>query len=93
MTDSDKSNLCRQCQKCCLLIAIPVNGRASLSFYATRGIDLRQRDGVTWALMPQTCQHVGVFGCRIYETRPQGCRDYDGTKDSFLDGQCEWNKT
>lgn len=93
MTDADKSAACLRCLACCKVIALPLFPGISHEFYRdTRGIELKTILGVTWAVLPNSCQHLTEKGCAIYQTRPQECRDFDGRENPFVQDKCQWPK-
>jgi len=88
------SELCQQCGKCCMTMTfdggrVTEEERDTIRWMELHGlkIDYFHRGGRLYYAftVPMRCQELeekdGRFRCRIYQTRPQMCRDYDGSQD------------
>ncbi len=91
LTKAEKSDLCRQCGKCCMAMTfdggeVTEESADEIRWMELHGmrIDYHRRRGVTsfFYTMTSPCSQLvhedGLYGCAIYETRPQMCRDYEG---------------
>lgn len=87
-----KKRLCLQCQACCKLVYIPTNAMSQkdLSFYFARGIKFIRVKGTPCAAVPSICPQLTKQGCKIYDSRPEDCRDYNGLEDPILKDICLW---
>ena len=67
---------CKACGGRCCKVVIVKMGRLSadlLRFFEMRGTV----HGANWHVRSR-CKHLTIFGrCRIYETRPQTCKDFE----------------
>jgi len=65
-----------------MLVGVPVDERA-LTFYQTAGLNVSMNEpgGEGATLDLGYCQHMeiteGFYKCKIYDDRPQMCRDYN----------------
>lgn len=89
-----EQRVCVECQECCRYLTFIVNQdviERHREIYEARGCVIRQITGnPTFALrVPSVCQHLQPYGCDIYETRPQECKDYDGRYDPLLQDLCK----
>ena len=74
--------VCKQCGACCKVFAIKrvVKTKSIMDYAAARGYTF---DGNVM-LVPSPCPQLTEDGkCRIYETRPQLCRDYNGKSPNY----------
>jgi Fe-S-cluster containining protein len=97
MTDEHKQQLCLSCLKCCKVIGVPISSYyASIpqvhEFYTTRGGRVVPYKDFTLIVFPFPCPHLTEQGCSIYQSRPNACRAYDGTKDPIMKDECLWGK-
>jgi Fe-S-cluster containining protein len=73
---------CKQCGECCRYFAIKrvMKTKHVVEYMEARGYKF---DGTTM-LIPSVCPQLTEEGkCKIYETRPQVCRDYEGKSGKF----------
>jgi Fe-S-cluster containining protein len=98
MSDKERSKLCLQCLECCkwvgVLTAVPIDIPGIKEFYEARGAKIIKDPNlpVPLIVIKSECPHLTSKGCDIYETRPQVCRDMDGSKTAFVKDFCLWNK-
>lgn len=99
-----KSELCLQCGKCCMSMTFyggKVDDEAldEIRWLELHGLKIdyvEEPNGTEYYFtIPKRCDALqeldGKFVCRIYETRPQMCRDYDGRVDGpFGVADCLW---
>ncbi len=94
--NASKSDLCLACGRCCkvLILYAPrpdfLHEPQAEEFFKARGVTIIEK-GQRWYKVgvPSVCPHLGDDNaCDIYETRPQGCREYDGRKDPIV--ECDW---
>ena len=91
LTAQEKSDLCRQCGKCCLAMTFyggEVNGEEldQIRWMELHGLKVEyyRKRGITYYYytMATPCSQLrhegGLYSCGIYESRPQICRDYEG---------------
>jgi Fe-S-cluster containining protein len=91
LTPAQKSDLCRQCGRCCMAMTFEgglfdEDAADQIRWMELHGmrVDYHRRRGVvTWYYtMPTPCTKLerdeDGYRCGIYETRPQMCRDYEG---------------
>jgi len=95
--EKTKSELCRSCGKCCQImifpIVLPVNKSLFEDWLKIRGGRIVKSDNTLYAEIYAPCPYLnksesGIFSCSIYDNRPDGCKQFDGTKYDFLD--CAW---
>ena len=90
-----KQAACLKCFKCCKEFSVVTAYEwdvEAVHFFETRGFKcnklvLKNRNLIELS-MPVTCPHLTETGCGIYETRPKGCRIYDGREQFGED--CLW---
>lgn len=94
--DPRKMELCKKCMACCMKVGFQMFEPTidQMEFYKTRGFKIHN-EGRGWKSfsIEQICQHLDVegrTGCKIYEHRPQICRDFDGRNTATLKGECAW---
>jgi len=86
------SELCQRCGKCCMVMSfeggvVTKDERDIIHWMELHGlqIDYYQKNGRQRYVftMPIRCQALieenGRFRCGVYDTRPQMCREYDGS--------------
>ncbi|HZS48835.1 MAG TPA: YkgJ family cysteine cluster protein [Blastocatellia bacterium] len=91
-TKEELSELCMRCGKCCMAMsfeggAVTKDERDVIRWMELHGlqIDYYKKNGrLRYAFtIPLKCKELveenGLYRCGIYETRPQMCRDYDGS--------------
>lgn len=91
LTDAQKSELCRQCGRCCMAMTFEggvydEDAADQIRWMELHGLKVdyyRRRGVVTWYYtMPTPCQQLVSdehgYRCGVYETRPSMCRDYEG---------------
>ena len=91
-TKEELSELCMRCGKCCMAMTfeggtVTREERDVIRWMELHGahIDYYRKNGrLRYAFtISQRCRELveenGRFRCGIYETRPQMCRDYDGS--------------
>ena len=85
-----KSELCLECLECCKFVRIPVLHMTDDlgEFFKARGISLSHESGMLFAIIRHICPWLTPKGCKIYEDRPNICREYDGRDDPVVD--CKW---
>ena len=88
-----RRKLCLKCQACCKLIYIPIihPSNEAIEFYEARGCTFIASQGVRCIAIPSICPQLSPQGCKIYDNRPEACRDYDGRKDPLLKSVCLWD--
>ena len=93
---SAKQKLCIECQKCCTNVAVythpdfyECDPKEVRNFYKLRGFHVCKDNGALLLTVPYPCPNLTAEGCKIYDKRPQTCRDYDGLED-FGD-ECLWS--
>lgn len=89
-----EQRVCVGCQECCRYLTFIVGEdivNLYSEIYTVRGCTIRRMSGSpSYALrVPSVCPHLTERGCDIYETRPQHCRDYDGTMDPLMQDLCK----
>jgi len=93
---TEEQILCIQCQECCKTMAMSINKDAvtkeTIEFFKARGCEMHYVGNVMWVIMPSICPNLTTFGCKIYSTRPDICRIYDGRKLPFMDKTCRLYK-
>ena len=92
-TKEELSELCQRCGKCCMAMSfeggvVTKTERDVIHWMQLHGLQVdyyqlnggKQRYAFT---IPLRCNELvekeGRFSCGIYDTRPQMCRDYDGS--------------
>jgi Fe-S-cluster containining protein len=92
-TKEELSELCQRCGKCCMTMSfeggvVTKSERDVIHWMQLHGLQVdyyqlnggKQRYAFT---IPLRCNELvekdGRFSCGIYDTRPQMCRDYDGS--------------
>lgn len=89
-----EQRVCVGCQECCRYLTFIV-GEDIIDLYSeiykARGCTIRRvPNSKSYSLrVPSVCPHLTEHGCDIYEERPQHCREYDGTKDPFMQDLCK----
>jgi len=94
--EKKKSELCMSCLECCkwIIFTVPYSVNA-FQYYMARGCRVMDvgRSRYIQVLVPSICPQLNeIFGCAIYENRPEACRLYDGRKDPFLKDICKWSE-
>ena len=98
---TEKQKVCIKCQRCCkdIHILTPYAGdnKDMVEFFSARGfkvyrvpIDVDKKEIRLMVSFEYPCPFLTPAGCAIYPNRPQVCREYDGTKDPFID--CAWKE-
>ena len=98
---TEKQKVCIKCQRCCkdIHILTPYAGdnKDMVEFFSARGfkvyrvpIDADKKETRLMLSFEYPCPFLTPAGCAIYLHRPQVCREYDGTKDPFID--CAWKE-
>ncbi len=96
---STLSSLCKTCGNCCKAMVLPVRKPALLKkaqteeWLSARGARIVSEDAETlYVKVDLPCPHLNKsdegWTCDQYENRPEGCREFDGTKFDFLN--CRW---
>ncbi len=73
------NDLCKKCAgECCKYINIPLwDMPEDIEWMEARGYILENDGSLIWRI-PSRCKHLSDEGmCKIYDTRPQTCRDYE----------------
>lgn len=92
----EHSDLCLQCLECCKIltfeITIPVFQFANtVKFYEARGCEVKTAGGKFYVVVNYPCPNLTAEGCRIYSTRPNVCRQYDGRLHPLMAPVCKWS--
>jgi len=85
-------NKCKGCTECCKELAFQFDGMVDSTFrefYKVRGCMLRYLKDSTFLTIPTPCQHLRDYGCKIYDERPENCRQFDGRTHPLLKGICK----
>ena len=88
-----RSDLCLQCLECCQKFRLPVNKfitQRDRDLYKARGFELARIHGVQFLVFPHICPQLTPEGCKIYDTRPDACKMYNGLRDPVVD--CKWKE-
>lgn len=87
-----REKVCLSCQLCCTRTLMPVSLRdkEEMAFYETKGFRFFSMDRRIFTVLYTKCPHLTKSGCKIYENRPKGCKDYDGRLDPLLTKACKW---
>lgn len=87
-----KKKLCIRCQACCKTIAIPTKqpNTEAMKFYKARGGRLVRINGAHRMAVPSICPQLTKDGCKIYDNRPEDCKNFDGRKDPLVGSVCLW---
>lgn len=96
-----ESDLCRSCGECCkwLSFTVQIHRNAWLrlkQYYETRGCKLKRTNFANMEgnvvevtiMVPTVCPRRTKFGCTDYSSRPDLCKEYDGTKDVLIADKC-----
>ncbi len=93
---SKKQKLCIECKKCCTNIAVYTHpdfyncsAKEVRDFYKMRGFGVQKDSGAYLLSFDFPCPNLTDNGCKIYEKRPQSCRDYNGLED--FGEECLWS--
>ena len=93
------SSLCKTCGNCCKVMVLPLvkplQKAVMEEWITTRGCEvLREDDDTMYVKVDLPCQHLNKgddgWTCDVYEDRPLGCKEFDGTKYDFL--KCRWKE-
>jgi hypothetical protein len=97
----DKNSfLCQHCGKCCECMVLPVQRPMQKSvmlewLHARGGKIVAEADSTLYVKINSPCPHLTKSGskylCKSYESRPQGCRIFDGSTIDWL--KCAWKDT
>lgn len=90
-----KQELCLSCLQCCKTMIIPTVynfvADAQLAILSEmRDIKYIDTNMGPFALIPCACKFLTNKGCRIYDRRPDICRNYDGRNVPLMEGICKW---
>jgi len=100
-----KSELCKQCGKCCQCMVIPMvipplHKAVVEEWLDARGCSIVKSDpkyqGIAYVKIDQPCPHLHKseegYTCDMYfsDGYPEGCRTFDGREYDFL--ECLWKK-
>ena len=67
--------------------------KRSEEFYNARGCRLiKTADYGLLLVIPFECPQLTTFGCSIYHSRPEACRDFDGSKSAVVKYICKWKE-
>jgi Fe-S-cluster containining protein len=90
--DKAKHEACIKCQRCCKVMILPVliRDKEEMKFYETRGLEFFMMQENIWTILHKECKHIAKSGCRIYDKRPEACKQYDGRLDPLLTKACLW---
>jgi Fe-S-cluster containining protein len=95
-----KSRLCKNCGECCKCMVVPVSKpmaksmeQSMLEWITVRGCDVvSETPAELFVKIPCPCPHLkksgNEYGCDTYDSRPEGCRVFDGSKYEWL--KCAW---
>ncbi len=92
---TQKQSLCISCQYCCKYLSFTfISDEIGIEFYRARGLKIIHStdDDKTYVLVPHVCPQLTTQGCKIYSTRPQICRSFDGSKHPVSSKVCPWPK-
>jgi len=92
-----KQSLCLSCMECCKTIIVPTfysiaTDRQTIDLFEMRGIEVKRGVAGPVLLIPCSCQYLSDDGCRIYDSRPDVCKDYDGRKVRVMEDVCKWHR-
>jgi Fe-S-cluster containining protein len=59
-------------------------------FFKVRGDATVLVEGILFVIVNRPCQHLTVFGCKIYPERPRPCREFNGLRDPIMRQHCAW---
>ena len=88
--------ICIGCQECCRYVTFTINfysnpERDNLSeFYKVRGFTVIKHADSIEVMIPSACPELTKYGCKIYSSRPERCKVYDGLKDPLMKDKCGW---
>jgi hypothetical protein len=96
-----KSEQCQECGKCCkcmvLPLAMPMQKSESvmMDWLDARGCQIvGHTEDILYVKIDHPCPSLtksgNSFGCGVYNSRPEGCRVFDGRNYDFLD--CAWKE-
>lgn len=87
------SKICISCNECCKWITFIIPkmiAKKYEDYYKARGCQIIYQGWEVAILVPSKCPHLDRDGtCKIYKSRPQACKDYDGRKDPYLNDLCK----
>lgn len=94
--ETTRQELCLKCFECCKLTVIPTaydkDNKKAWEFYEAKGFKIVvYGPDLINVIIDRHCANLTPFGCKIYDTRPEWCRIYDGRLDPFIK-HCLWNK-
>ena len=92
-----KSELCLSCMECCKSIIVPtfpsyVQEPSLAKLLEMRNVKYSVTNMGPFLLIPSACKFLTDKGCKIYDKRPDVCRNYDGRNIPMMKGICKWNK-
>lgn len=93
LTKEEKINNCIKCSLCCKYIVIPTLNPytyEACQYYHARGFNTIEENGKITLYIYLPCPHLSVYGCNIYNHRPDICQISDGIDDN---GDCEVKTT
>jgi Fe-S-cluster containining protein len=87
-----ETKICIKCRRCCKVMTfrIPLEAfddaylKNCKEYYMARGCELFVDAGHLVVVVPSICRHLNRKGCKIYDTRPELCRLYDGRADKYI---------
>jgi len=88
--NSGKLN-CSGCSECCKWITFeasipPPVYKRKIEYFNRRGCVVRMMENRFFVTVPSVCPQLLGSSCKIYDKRPEACRDYDCRRDPFLPG-------
>jgi Fe-S-cluster containining protein len=94
---SVKQQLCITCRRCCKSLGMYLDPENYVSpkedvagFYAARGFEVYEHGELFLLIHPDfPCPNLTEKGCKIYNKRPNICKEYSGIED--LGEECLWS--
>lgn len=79
LTPEQEQELCKKCQFCCRYIIQNIRPTYErIQFFTTWGLMLLTNGRDIGVLIPRACQHITDEGCKIYDNRPEICKNFMG---------------
>lgn len=71
-----QTNRCGDCHKCCEHYSLEITNLQDQTLILSKVWGLASPDGCIMIDIQIPCQHLTSEGCKIYDDRPQTCRDF-----------------
>jgi Fe-S-cluster containining protein len=92
---TEQEMICIGCQECCKWVTFTINFYTEkqrielIEFYEARGFNVVKHADSIEIMIPSTCPNLTMYGCKIYGSRPESCKRYDGRLDPLLKDKCK----